>query len=107
MTDLQGHFGNLADLEPHVGIIRPGKPVELHTRTHSGIETRQVFDSLDSCLDYVTANYEGDHCSCLYDEETDTDGASFEARQICTFARAVEDYALWDLESVEEGTNND
>jgi hypothetical protein len=102
MTDLQGHFGNLADLEPHVGLLKPGKPVELWTRTHSGIESRMVFDNLDQLLDYVTGEYKGDPCSCLYDEESDTDGASWEEQRVCTFARAVDDFQSWSLDSVSE-----
>lgn len=105
MTDLQRHFGNLADLEPHVGLLDPHKPVELWTKTHSGIESRSVFDNIDQLLDYITNEYKGDPCSCLYDEETDTDGASFDEQRICTFARAVEDYAMWGLDSVAEGTS--
>lgn len=102
MTDLQGHFGKLADLEPHVGIISPHKPVELWTRTHSGIERRQLFDTLDACLDQVVNGYRGDPCSCLYDEETDTDGASFDEQRICTFARAVDDYQAWSMDAARE-----
>lgn len=102
MTTLQGHIAKLSELEPHVGIVRGDQPVKLWTRTPSGIETTRVFPTLDACLDAVTSGYAGNPCSCMYDEETDVDATPLEEGRVCTFARAVEDFAAWSL-SDEDG----